>query len=406
MGDTPSRVPAAQPPTGLLTALTLLAGMAVAGGAVAALVVLVSEERTGQVTTEGIILSAGCLVIGVLVGCVLWVVTYAVRRQSRLSLLQLSAQRTLQQRQSQPFRVAEPEPVGPESPGPDPPVLLAPEPEEEPIATELVERVETDPSATERLLRALLRQVQELNDNLLMSDAQRETKRGHRHEKLARRFSEEIDSAIAQGDFELADMRLEAFRERAPDETTCEALRTRIEAARTAAKQEDVRAQTQRIYDLMAVSDFDGAEKLARHVQRRYPGDAELEALVQRVLREGKMFRGERRDRMYREVTRKAEARQWRAALEAARQFVEAFPGSVDADAIRAMMPTIEDNARIEEVRGLRDHIRDLIERRRYAEAVEAAEDILRRFPDTRAAVELGRQLNRLRQLARGPSSI
>ena len=69
------------------------------------------------------------------------------------------------------------------------------------------------------------------------------------------------------------------------------------------------------------------------------------------------------------------------------------------------MLPTIQDNARIEEVREIRDQIRDLINRRRYGEAVEAAEAVVRRFPDTRAAIELGRQLNRLRELARPPGA-
>ena len=103
------------------------------------------------------------------------------------------------------------------------------------------------------------------------------------------------------------------------------------------------------------------------------------------------MFHGERRERMYREIERNAEARHWRAALEAARNFIQAFPKCVDADAIRAMIPTMEDNARIEEVRELRDLIRDLIQRPRYAEAVTHAEDILRRFPDEGKAKSEGR---------------
>jgi len=111
------------------------------------------------------------------------------------------------------------------------------------------------------------------------------------------------------------------------------------------------------------------------------------------------------RDSLYREVQRHAEARRWREALEAAHRFIDAFPQSVDADAVRAMLPTIEGNARIEEVRAIRDRIRDLIERRRYAEAVEVAEDVIARFPETRAAEELCRQLDRLRELSRAPAA-
>ena len=113
------------------------------------------------------------------------------------------------------------------------------------------------------------------------------------------------------------------------------------------------------------------------------------------------MFHEERRDRMYNEVARLAEARQWRQALKAARLYLQTFPFGAGADAVGAMLTTMEDNARIEEVRELRDHIRDLLERRRYAEAVKCAGDVIGRFPDTRAAEELGQQMNRLRELAR-----
>ena len=63
-------------------------------------------------------------------------------------------------------------------------------------------------------------------------------------------------------------------------------------------------------------------------------------------------------------------------------------------------METLKDNARIEEVRQLRDQIRDLIGRRRFAEAVRVSEELIRRFPDTQAANELRSQIDRLRARA------
>jgi hypothetical protein len=65
-------------------------------------------------------------------------------------------------------------------------------------------------------------------------------------------------------------------------------------------------------------------------------------------------------------------------------------------------MTTLEQNARIEEVRQLRDEMRDMIERRRYAEALEIAKDAMKRFPQSHFAVELKGQIARLRELAAG----
>ena len=67
-----------------------------------------------------------------------------------------------------------------------------------------------------------------------------------------------------------------------------------------------------------------------------------------------------------------------------------------------AMMPTLEENARIEEVRRLRDNLADMIKRSRYADALVAAEEIIARFPGTRAAHELSSQMPRLRARAKG----
>ena len=101
-------------------------------------------------------------------------------------------------------------------------------------------------------------------------------------------------------------------------------------------------------------------------------------------------------------MLRAAEARQWKSALASAQRLLSEYPDSSEADKITAKLPNIRDNSRLEEARQLRDDIRELIERRRYAEAVRIAHDILARFPDTQAAAELRPQVDRLEALARG----
>ncbi|KKK89020.1 hypothetical protein LCGC14_2737320, partial [marine sediment metagenome] len=69
------------------------------------------------------------------------------------------------------------------------------------------------------------------------------------------------------------------------------------------------------------------------------------------------------------------------------------YPDSPEATHLSAQMQTLRDNARIEEVRELRDQIRDMLERRRYAEAVKVAEEVMDRYPETQAAAELRGQI-------------
>jgi hypothetical protein len=48
----------------------------------------------------------------------------------------------------------------------------------------------------------------------------------------------------------------------------------------------------------------------------------------------------------------------------------------------------------------MRDHIRDLVRRRRFREAVTVAEEVIRRFPDMRAANALRGQIDKLKRRA------
>ena len=107
---------------------------------------------------------------------------------------------------------------------------------------------------------------------------------------------------------------------------------------------------------------------------------------------------------MHGEVRYLTDGKHWRRAVEAAKKLLEAYPDSDEARRVAAGMTTLEDNARIEEVRGLRDQIRDMLERRRYGEAVEIAEGVMERFPETQAAAELRKQIRRLRRLAEASS--
>ena len=375
------------------------------GGLLAAFLVIFAGQQAGKAMPLGqFAASAGVVVLGIvlvfiLAGGALWLVSTLVRRQSRALLLKASADRTLQARCRAPVLHREVE----DEPRPGPPAEAG--------VLELTGALD-GPSADEpptrgdrHVLGDILAQLRELNENILMSDEQRRAKARLRQDKLRRKLIEEAQAAIDAADFARAGRLVETLAEKVPGDEHVQPLQKRLDEARQAARGEQIGAVTRCVGDMMAVGAFDQAEAEARDLDLRYPNDPAVTDLLNRVRREGRMFHNERRDRMYNEVVRLAEARQWRQALKVARQYVQAFPSGAGADAVGAMLATMEDNARIEEVRELRDHIRDLLEQRCYAEAVECARDVIERFPDTRAAEDLGRQMNRLRELAQSASA-
>jgi len=251
------------------------------------------------------------------------------------------------------------------------------------------------------VLKEILAQLRRLNENVLLTDDQRRAKARDEHDRLRRDLSGTAEAAMAAGDFGSAERAIADLADKLPGDEAIAALARRLDETRNSARDNDLAAVTSQIADMMAVGLFSQAEAEAEKLRGRYPQFPPAGELLDRVRREARMLQDERRDRMYGEVARLAETRQWRQALDSAQKFVQAFPEGTAADTVRAMLETMQDNARIEEVRELRDSIRDLIERRRYAEALDQANDVIQRFPDTKAAEELGRQIGRLRELAR-----
>ncbi len=248
---------------------------------------------------------------------------------------------------------------------------------------------------------ALLRQLRELNVNVLLSESQREMKRRYFTEREGKRLSREIERLADAGDLARAEAALERLVRLAPDYPALEDLRVRLDRARVQLEAREIAQAGKRVEDLMSLSDFDAADSLLRPLLSKYPSSVEVSALAERVAREREAFVKEQRLRLFQRVEKEAAARHWRSALAAAEELLEAYPGTAEADGLQAQLETIRENARIEEVREMRDRISDMIGRRRFDEALKLAREVILKYPDTAAADQLRGQLARLKELAR-----
>lgn len=155
-----------------------------------------------------------------------------------------------------------------------------------------------------------------------------------------------------------------------------------------------------RVAELMAAGAFGQARQVAEDMLRQTPESPQAQALLGHVEREAASFALQQRRQLYGQVDRYCQSRQWRPALKAARQLLTGHASSPEAGEIAGLLDTIERNAHLEAARELRDQVRDLIERRRYREAVVVAQDLVARFSETQAAAELQGQIDRLQELA------
>ncbi len=255
---------------------------------------------------------------------------------------------------------------------------------------------------SEKKLDEILRELRDMNENIMLTEQQRRAKQLRREACLAEMLSEEISQAISAQQFDEAIEILARLTEVLGDDPRVQELDQQISRAREMKLQAVMQDQSQRASDLMALAKFDEALGLARELQQQFPQADEADSLLERVQREAQTFEAEQCSRLFEEINSAGEARQWKASLAAAHRLLENHKDSQEAKKVRTMLPTLVDNARIEEVRELRDRILNMIERRRYSEAIELADHVVENFPETTAAAELRDQLPKLRQRAAG----
>jgi outer membrane protein assembly factor BamD (BamD/ComL family) len=178
------------------------------------------------------------------------------------------------------------------------------------------------------------------------------------------------------------------------------ALRGELEKGRGLVEAEAVRAAAASIEDLMATAQWNQALAEANRLAESFPKNAEARALLQRVVRERDLYRDSTTRQLWDEVKRQVERRAWRKALAAARRLSEQFPEHKLAQRVQGQLPTIAENAEIEERHEREQEIQNLVGRKRFSDAADLAEELIARFPHSPQAQKLQDMLPMLRQRA------
>jgi tetratricopeptide (TPR) repeat protein len=368
-------------PDMVVACLYIMAGLCAVCGALGAFWIILRGNSAENSSLVSIWMSGlGVLVIGFAGATMFWAMGWIVK-QRHITLIE-------QQKLLQRITSALQTPLGD-------PHLPPPPSQSTPDITTLTSKSQSD--LHKKLLDQILNQLTQLNTNVLLSSDQRTEKYQQVQENIIDQLSQQITDAIESEQFEDAEALTKRLADYA-DKSLVEVCRGKITDARQKIMQLLVEEQSQRLADLMAVSRFDEAVDLAKDLHGKFPSTPEVNTLLERVKREAQTFTQEQCHRLYAEIQSAGEARHWKAALTAAHKLMEEFPDSPQAKQTRAIMPTIVDNTRIEEVRELRTRIIDMMERRRYADALEMANHVIENYPETAAADELRNQIAHLRE--------
>jgi hypothetical protein len=363
-------------PVTLIVCLLILGALVAVVGFSGATIYVVIAMGGGPLGPMQWLCALGILLAGLSLGAGMWALSWVVRIMYELRLFQQHV--LVQASHAEPVR-------------PTKPAWSQPSPK---VATPIEQE-------QAQLMARLTGTLEEIHLNLLLTPAQRDAKRLRLQDQKSVQLADEVAKAIIARDFVGAQAALDKLVSQVPDDAKYPVLKKQLEDARADAQAKELAEQTRLAKDLMAVGDFGEAARVAQELVKRYPGLDQAKELAQTVSREAAAFGLEQRTRLYAEVEQAARARRWRPALAAGKRLMQLYPGSEQADAVAAQVPTLEENARLEEVRELRDRIRDLLERRRFNDAISLAQDVVKRFPGTQAAAELSSQMDRLMDLAK-----
>lgn len=261
------------------------------------------------------------------------------------------------------------------------------------------------PDAPAPAYEEILALLRDIRDNTLLSEAER-------RDKAARVEQHEFAEADAllhrlahEGEFDAAFEHLAELSRRYPDRAALPALAAFLERARTDRERQDMTAYTKRIDELMSISAWDRAREVVAELRHRYPDAAAVGPLEARIEREYSLYEDSQRQRMYAEIQRFVARRRWAEALAAAQTFIDRFPHRAESDSLRLQVETLANNAHVTARQEMEAEITELAKRGQYAEAEALARQAIDRWPDSPQAEILRSQLDRLHELATNPNA-
>ena len=249
-------------------------------------------------------------------------------------------------------------------------------------------------------MHALLQSIEELRRLVMLSDEQRQHLAKEQAAQQRRANLAAARDAIDNAQWGQAQHYLDALTSTSADDPEVLSLRQAIEQGRAKVQTDAIRKAAASIEDLMAMTQWDMALGEASELAANFPGNPDAQAILARVQRERDLYRESMTRQLFDETRRQVERRQWRKALAAARRLAEQFPDHKLGQRMAEQVPTLAANAEVEDRQEREQKIQDMIQRKRFADAIELGQELLRLYPNSPQAAMLRELLPQLAERA------
>jgi hypothetical protein len=257
-------------------------------------------------------------------------------------------------------------------------------------------------AATSETLHQVMTLLHEIRELALMNDSQRQQRLADSQRHKLNFLTTEVRRLMDLREWAAVENAVVALETDFPDYPDLPQLKAQIEAGKKDAEQGALEQLRQRVENLMAVWAWDQAYAETARFVENFPGHAEGQQLLYRVMAERDNYIENTANRLYEEIRLDIDRRLWRRAMGNAVKLLESAPGHKRSAVIRAQLKTIRENAEIEERQEQERRIQELIRGRQFFEAIDLAQDLLQKFPTSPQAESLKTLLPKLRELAMG----
>ena len=253
-----------------------------------------------------------------------------------------------------------------------------------------------EPAMNDRIIALL----EEIREAALMGDDERRAELQRLRDNRRRAGIDQASALVRSGQWAKADQLLTDLDGQFPDDALVRQAREEFQRLRVAAEPDTLFQTEPRVRELVQANAWDRAIAMANEFVANFPASEDGRRLLTNVYREHDAYLDATFHRLYEQFQSSVDRRQWRAALGQARRLLDQFPNHARADRVRRQLDTIAANAEIEERQEQEVRLQLLVKNQRFAEAVELAEEVIRRFPNSPQADALEARLPQLRELA------
>lgn len=262
-------------------------------------------------------------------------------------------------------------------------------------------RGETSPGdQMARQITELVQVTRDLRDVMLLSEHERNLRSREESRALVEQLERDIPVLLREHNWEEARHRVQQAQMRFPSLSAWEALADQVEQARMKFESRDIENATREVNDLIALSAWDRAVLVAQEALHRHPRSEAAAELVRKVSQQREKATSDERARLMARAQDATNRRDWPEALRLVNEILERFPKSIEARDLRQQLPTLQANAEIHTRQRMEAEIRELIQQRRFNDALRKARTLVGRYPDSPQAAALQETLKKLEERA------